>query len=149
MWTYGAGDSIRHNAIAIGGGRFFLVDRPLELVDRLRPGERLKASTTAPAEGKLLALDARTGKVLWKHNKDIYGTLPALSVEHNVLLMAYQVASFRLNSERGWRMTAFSASTGERLWDMRAGYSSRPVINGRTIYAQPVPIRGGGLSQGA
>ena len=35
-WTYRAQHSIRHNAIAIGGGRVYLIDRPLALFDRRR-----------------------------------------------------------------------------------------------------------------
>lgn len=35
-------------------------------------------------------------------------------------------------------MAAFRASDGERLWDVKAQYGqTRPMLNGRTIYAQP------------
>ena len=34
-------------------------------------------------------------------------------------------------------MAAFRASDGKRLWDIAAKYGSRPVLNGRTLYAQP------------
>jgi len=60
----------------------------------------------------------------------------AASEKHNVLLMSYQPTRFRLDSELGGRMTAFSTGDGRRLWDIRADYQSRPIINGQTIYAQ-------------
>ena len=61
----------------------------------------------------------------------------AVSEKHNVLLMAYQDTRFKLISEVGERMAAFRASTGDKLWDVEARYSSRPVLNDTTIYVQP------------
>ncbi|HOZ45601.1 MAG TPA: PQQ-binding-like beta-propeller repeat protein [Candidatus Hydrogenedentes bacterium] len=130
-WRYRAEQSIRNNSIAIGGGRLFLIDRPLALRDRVEKGQ------DPHPLGKLVALDATTGNVVWQETGDIYGTLLALSVEHDALLMSYQATRFRLNSEVGGRMAVFRASTGQRLWDVKAEYASRPVIQDRTIYMQP------------
>jgi len=136
-WQYRAEDSIRHNAIAIGDGRVYLIDRPLALGDRHR---EKRIGTPDPGDehpnGTLLALDAADGHVLWKTG-DAYGTLLALSEEHDVLLMCYQDWRFKLASELGGRMAAFDAATGEVKWDIKAGYSTRPILNGRTIYLQP------------
>jgi hypothetical protein len=136
-WQYRAQDSVRHNAIAIGNGRVHLIDRPLALGDRHLEKRR---GTPDPGDvhpnGTLLALDTADGKVLWRAD-DVYGTLLALSEEHDVLLMCYQDWRFKLASELGGRMTAFDAATGNVKWDIQASYSTRPVINGRTIYLQP------------
>ena len=70
IWTYEATDSIRHNAIAIGNGKVFLIDRPMAMFDR----EKRPQSKEHPT-GKLLALDANTGKQAWADDADIYGTL--------------------------------------------------------------------------
>jgi hypothetical protein len=59
------------------------------------------------------------------------------SEAHDVLLMAYQDTRFKLPSEVGGRMAAFRSADGKRLWDVKAKYGSRPILNGRTIYAQP------------
>jgi outer membrane protein assembly factor BamB len=142
LWVYDACKSIRHNAIAIGKGRIYLIDKSKEIVD-LPDKEWDKHAplprAEAPADAHLLCLDARTGHALWEQDKDIYGTTLAVSSKHNVLLMSYQYSqrSFQLPSEKGDRLTGFRALDGTRLWDTAARYISRPIINDTTIYAQP------------
>jgi len=131
-WTRVASDSFRHNAIAIGGGRVFVIDRPLAFEERRR-----QKLTTPHPHGELLALDAHTGSVAWRTRHEIFGTTLALSVEHDALLVSYQPTAFRLTSELGGRLAVFRASTGERLWAREADYAARPVLVGRTIVAQP------------
>jgi outer membrane protein assembly factor BamB len=139
-WTHDARHSIRHNAIAIGGSRVFLIDRPIADIDRITatPADKDKEHV----KGELLALDAATGKVIWRTGDDIYGTLLTLGVKHDVLLMGYQPTAFRLPSERGGQMTAYKASDGRRLWDQKVNYTTRPLINDRTVYAT-VGVQGG------
>lgn len=131
LWSYVAHHSIRHNAIAIANDRAVLIDRPLAEFDRLKK----HPSATQPT-GTLVALDARTGRTLWKNEDDIYGTMLAISSAHDVVLMSYQPTRFRLDSEVGGRMAAYRLSDGTRLWDIKADYASRPMINDTTIYAQ-------------
>lgn len=133
LWTFDAKNFIRHNAIAVGAGRVYLIDRPLAEADRITalPTDKDKTHAT----GELLALDAATGKVVWRKSEDIYGTLLALGTRHDVLLMAYQPTAFRLPSERGGQMTAYQGKDGKRLWDLKANYSTRPLLNDRTVYA--------------
>jgi outer membrane protein assembly factor BamB len=131
LWNYQAQDSIRHNAIAVAGGKVFLIDRPLALSDREK-----KPKQKTHASGRLLALNARTGEVAWKTDENIYGTMLAAGETQGVLLMSYQPTRFRLDSELGGRMTAYRISDGRPLWDIPARYDSRPLINGDTIYAQ-------------
>ncbi|MCL4204029.1 MAG: PQQ-binding-like beta-propeller repeat protein [Pirellulaceae bacterium] len=131
LWQYQAEHSIRHNAIAVTGGRVLLIDRPLAMFDRQKKPESKEHPT-----GRLLALDARTGRLVWQCDKDIYGTTLAASSEHGVLLMGYQPTRFRLDSEFGGRLAAFRLEDGQRLWDIPAKYESRPLINGDVVYAQ-------------
>lgn len=143
-WQYRPKASIRHNAIAISGRRVFLIDRPVVEADRVtnqrrdgRPAPKL-AYDQVP-RGALLALDASTGKVVWKNEDDIWGTQIAVSAKHDVLLMNYKAVRhsfFELPSEVGGRLAGFDASTGRRLWDQTATYQTRPLINDATIYAQ-------------
>jgi len=150
-WRYTARNSIRHNNIAIADGRVFLIDRPLDVVDTFeyqaakakRRGRKSVAVETPGATGtrsELVALDAETGEILWKTDEDIYGTMLALSVKHDVLLMTQQHTRFKLPSEAGGRMTAFRASDGTRLWDAKSdprGKGSRPILNDDVIYNEP------------
>jgi len=130
-WKFSPVDSIRNNAIAIGGGTVYLIDRPLAEKDTLN-GEKVDH----PA-GRLIALDGKTGEILWERKEDIFGTCLAVSVKHDVLLMSYQHTRFCLPSEPGGRMAAFRAFDGSRLWEIDADYHSRHILNGSTIYAQP------------
>jgi outer membrane protein assembly factor BamB len=153
-WTYSARNSIRHNAIAIGGGRVYLIDRPAAEFDRLgADGGRPKRRGETPDEagygneagvpGTLVALDTRTGEAIWKRTEEIPGTLLALSVEHDILLTARQHTRFELPSEDIPGAAAYRASTGDPLWKTkppsRKGYpySSRPVVNGTRVYFEP------------
>jgi len=129
-WRYVADKSIRHNAIAVSGGRVYLIDR----VKAAETSGRTRLKTPQPP-GTLVALDLASGNVAWRNEKDIYGTMLAVGEDDDVLLMCYQSTRFQLNSEVGGRMTGLRASTGKRLWEIKAKYASRPLIAGRTIYA--------------
>ena len=148
-WSYTAGNSIRHNNIAIGDGRVFLIDRPLDVVDtfayqeakrRRKPLPEKATNAIKDEKAELVCLDANTGQLLWKTDDDVYGTLLALSVKHDILLMTQQHTRFKLPSERGGRVTAFRASDGTLLWNAktdRREKSSRPIINDGIIYNEP------------
>ena len=141
LWRYDAEHSIRNNAIAIGAGRVFLIDRPIAKEDEWNPDRRRRASCPPVTKveqppGQLLALDAATGKIAWKSDQDAFGTMLAYSPQHDALLMAYQSTRFKLPSEVGGRLAVFRGATGEQLWDKAAKYVTRPLINDRTIYAQ-------------
>ncbi len=126
-WTYQPQRSIRNNAIAISQGRVYLIDRAVAEVDHLRypiaplyaeAKRRAAANGTKEADellrlipqppgGRLLALDAETGRTLWKNDEDIFGTQLAVSDKYGVLLMCYQPAhQASLDSELGDRMAA-------------------------------------------
>lgn len=131
IWQYQAEHSIRHNAIAIGGGRLYLIDRPLAMFDRVK-----KPQTKEHPYGELVALDASTGNEVWRQSDDVFGTTLILSEAHDVLLMGYQPTRFKLDSEFGGRLAGYRATSGERLWNVEANYQTRPLINGDTVYAQ-------------
>ena len=131
LWQYDAGDSIRHNAIALAGDRVILIDRPQARFDRLK-----KSTDRDHPMGTLISLDAATGAVQWKNSGAIFGTVLIAVPERNAVIMSYQPTRFRLDSERGGRMAVFRMSDGKRLWDHAARYASRPLVVGDTIYAQ-------------
>jgi len=142
-WVYRARHSLRHNAIVIGGERVYLIDRPLVDQNRIdfkkRRGIKEESPAAAGPPPFLLCLDAATGRTRWQSSEGIYGTTLALSTQHEVLVMGYQYSqrSFQFPSEKGNRLTGLRASDGTRLWDAEGRYISRPLINGRKIFAQP------------
>lgn len=145
LWRYDAKESIRHNAIAIAKGHVYVIDRALAKDDLLSraPARRGGKPTTPPSghpTGRLIKLDARTGKSQWVEEKDIYGTTLAVSEEHEIVLMCYQPTRFKLPSEVGGKMAAFHASDGYRLWDKPVSYNTRPLINGTKIIAFPSKV---------
>ena len=128
LWRYDAEESIRHNAIAIGDGRVFLIDRALALDDLLSraPARRGDPPTEPPvghATGRLVTLDTRTGEQFWDEEDDIFGTTLSFSAGHSVLLMSYQPTRFKLPSEVGGRMAAFHSTDGYRLWETEVNYT--------------------------
>ena len=136
-WSWRPENSLRHNAIAIGGGRVYVIDRDEALGDRKKEKKRgiPDKGATHPA-GTLVALDLASGKVVWQSDEDVYGTVLALSEEHQTLLMCYQNSAFKLASELGGRLAAFDTVTGRRRWDTRATYKTRPIIHGQTVLFQ-------------
>ncbi|NQT85946.1 PQQ-binding-like beta-propeller repeat protein, partial [bacterium] len=140
-WTYAPKHSIRNNTLAIGKGLAYLIDRkPAEMDTILRSAvtQQKRRGEAVPEHplGTLLALDTKTGKVAWKDDKEIFGTVLAVSVKHDALLMSYGKVGFARPSEAGKGMRAYRASTGERLWEANQS-GTRPTMVGRTIYSFP------------
>jgi len=143
-WKYEPKHSIRNNTIAISGNRICLIDRTIALADRItkpKPGGKPRP-LLKPGEhpgGTLIAMDARTGDIMWQDDDDVFGTQVAVSGKHGVLLMYYQAVKhgfFKLPSEIGGRMAAFDVKTGTRLWDKKVSHKTRPLINDDVIYAE-------------
>lgn len=134
-WRFKPRHSIRHNAIAIGGGRVYLIDRAKADADRQ---ERRGEKTPQPHElGTLYCLDAKNGEVLWKSDDDIWGTVLALSVDDDALVMAYQPGSFSLPSEQGNQIAIYQASSGKKMWAAQGlKYKTRPMIIDSKLYVQ-------------
>jgi len=152
LWTFNPEHSIRHNAIAMGSGRVYLIDRAVAVEDdvnfvaaeRRRGGSNRKAANPKEPDkpihplGRLIALDEKTGERIWETDCDIFGTLLAYAAEDDLLWMGYQAAhQASRSSERANQMAVFNAADGTCLWNIQAEYADRPVLNGRTIYAPP------------
>lgn len=140
-WTHKAKDSLLNMAMAVGGGRVYLIDRPYKLTDPKygRP--------CYDVDGELRALDAKDGKVLWKKDQGVFGVVLALSPRHDVLVMAHNGCNkgYKMYAEyRGpskeLKVVAFRASDGEQLWGQKGAYGwyqSPPILVDQTVYLQP------------
>jgi len=137
-WLYEADDLIPHNGIAIGNGRVFLLDRPNSSKEVAKAREAGTPKPVSTSAGAMVALDARTGQLLWRNDKDVFGSLLALSVEHDMLVMGFPIMR-RGNfvSDLFTRLAAHQASDGKRIWHQPVQYHQRPLVIGRTVVVDP------------
>jgi len=111
LWTRPARQEFRHNAIVAGAGKIFCIDglsatKAAYLRRRGHPAG-------APV---LLALDARTGRELWRQEQGIFGTWLAYSEAHDVLLEASARGRDRPMDEAPRGMAVYRGGDGARLW---------------------------------
>lgn len=131
-WRVRAEQLFRHNAIAIGGGKAFCIDRMLDAQISYRRRRGL------PVEGsaRLRALDARTGKEVWSTSERVFGTWLGYSEDHDVLLQGGSKARDRALDEVGKGMVAYRGADGSVLWQNDASYEGPCILLGRSVITQ-------------
>ena len=145
LWSALAKNEFRHNAICIGGGRLYAIDRveaagPSFLqrdANRKAAGE--EASDEIPAGGKsttkpdskaarLLAFDLATGQVAWTCTDNVFGTWLSYSPDYDALVECGRMVRDTLKDE-GHGMRAFQARDRqgpvERPQGLRPGHDPR------------------------
>lgn len=130
LWRVKARHSFLHNAIVAGNGRIYCLDKLTKHAEGLitRRGRDL------PTDYRIIALDARTGQVLWQHEQQVFGTWLGYSAEHDVLLQAGAKASDRLSTEVGEGMTAYEGQTGRVRWqDLKRPYTGPCILHHQLI----------------
>jgi outer membrane protein assembly factor BamB len=127
LWTAVARNGFRHNALCIGGGRLYVIDRPS--ADHLaRLQRRGDASAGKP---RLVALDLHSGREVWASAADVFGTWLSYSDKYDILVESGRVARDALLDEpRGIR--AWQARDGKPLW-YRKDYVGPAMIRGDMI----------------
>ena len=148
LWQHAASNAIHSSAIAVGNGMVYFVDRPTSPFDDYasfqaprgtleqnrinRMAQRLadRMHTTFDAamaelknpHGPLVALDSRTGKVVWQTDaKTGSGDILEVSPDGRALVMI------------GTETIAFNAANGKVLWKTRP--LERPMLVGRQLRA--------------
>lgn len=103
---------------------------------------------------KLVALDAVSGKVLWSRPLNLTdvtlddtivqgrGAAACMAADGVVLVhgtgsLGHPHKEFLAGKFARRALYAFDARTGRVLWGGRKGYRKRPIIVGRTVYAEP------------
>jgi outer membrane protein assembly factor BamB len=124
LWSTASQSGFRHNALCIGNGRVYAIDR--------LAGEQTAAlkrrGETPNVKARLAAYDLRTGKEIWSTDSDVFGTWLSYSVERDVLVETGRMTRDTLSDEpRGMR--AFRGGNGELLWDNK-NYSGPGMIHG-------------------
>jgi outer membrane protein assembly factor BamB len=144
LWEYKAENSIRHNTIAIGNNKMYLIDRPIAEMDYLYARRGI---VVEHKPGILVALNARTGDIQFRKKDNIWGTLLILNEKFDKLIMSYSDTRYKLPSEKGGKIAVFDASNGTKEWEsgtrknLPSDYSSsgysRPVVNDSIIFVEP------------
>ena len=124
-----------------------MIDRAKADFDKIKTQQR-RGQSNIHANGELLALDAKTGKLLFKNTKNIWGTLLMLSEEHKKLVMGYSDTRFNLPSEKSDRISAFSSETGNKIWETETRQNlvgnfpshARPLLNDDKVFIEPETI---------
>ena len=132
-WSRPAAFSFRHNAVVLGGDKLFCIDAlPKPKADFLR-----RRGLAPPSRPTLYGIAARTGKVIWETDKDVFGTWLGYSAEHDILLQAGSRARDRARDEVDRGMVAYRASDGKVLWrDLDRRYSGPCLLHHEAIITQ-------------
>ena len=114
IWTATARSGFRHNAICIGGGRMYCIDR-LSGAQMSRLKRRGETPRFAP---RLVVFDMSSGDEIWSTETDVFGTWLSYSVERDVLVESGRTARDTLSDEpKGMR--AYRGNSGSVLWTDR------------------------------
>ena len=127
LWTATAKSGFRHNAVCIGGGRLYCIDRLSGAqVSRLK-----RRGDSPPHPPRLVVFDLQSGAEIWSTEQDVFGTWLSYSVERDVLIQAGRTARDTLSDEpKGMR--AFRGADGSLLWESKT-YSGPAMIHHDTI----------------
>ncbi len=133
-WEREAQYNFRHNNIAVGAGKLFLIDglsrRKQDALKRF--GVKLDDYTP-----RLVALDVRTGEEIWSTSEDVFGTFLNYSEEHDVLLQAGSASRDRAKDESDTGMVALRGRDGSVLWkDLGRKVAGPCMLHHDTIFTQ-------------
>ncbi len=132
VWTREAKFNFRHNAIAVGDGRVYCLDRMTEtrLAYYRRRGE------TPATDFCLYALDLATGAVIWSSSEQAFGTWLGYQAQAKILVQAGSKNRDRAEDEVGQGLAAFDSATGKLLWSSDVTYGGPPLLYPDTIITQ-------------
>ena len=132
LWEHESKYEFRHNAIALGGGLVFAIDR----MSKEHESYYRRRGQKPNAEASVVAIDIRTGDVVWRFTERVFGTWLGYSEEHDLLLQAGSKGRDRANDEVGKGMVALRGSTGEVIWQNDLEYFGPCVLLGDKLFTQ-------------
>lgn len=171
-WVYPC-KPLPQNSLAIGDDSIFfvspdltpderrqVVDQRQQWIESLPEAQQTKAKNPdkGVCMGRVVALDARTGRVRWQTPVDLTGCggdghaercwtkqeAKLGTMVHNGVLVVFGVyldghhwARFFAGQFDGRRIIALRASDGQVLWSRETGFRVRPLIIGDTLHAEP------------
>ncbi|MEO6789217.1 MAG: PQQ-binding-like beta-propeller repeat protein, partial [Chthoniobacteraceae bacterium] len=131
LWRVKAQHSFLHNGIVAGNGRIYCLDKLTTYAEGLLE----RRGTPLPTDYRIVALDARTGAILWEQKENIFGTWLGFSKQNDILLQAGASAKDRLVSEVGDGMIAYRGGDGHVLWqDLKNKYTGPCILHNDLIF---------------
>ena len=132
LWSVSSNHSFLHNGIIAGDGRIHCLDKlPKSAEDKIK-----RRGSTVPYNYRILTIDCRSGKQLWEHKNDIFGSWLSYSTKHDLVLQAGSSASDRLKDETNQGMTTYRGETGEIVWERKdVRYSGPCILHNELIIA--------------
>ncbi|MHC4737404.1 MAG: outer membrane protein assembly factor BamB family protein [Planctomycetota bacterium] len=131
LWQLDALHGFINNTIVAGNDKIFCLDKLPHYIEKQLIERQIKPKKTY----RLLALDARTGQILWQKNSNLFGAWLGYSDEYDVLLQADRPSGDML-SQPGDRMITYRGRNGALLWDSPIDYRGPCMIHGNTIITQ-------------
>jgi len=131
LWRFDARHGFIHNAIAVGDGKVFCLDKLPPTIETAMG----RAAAETIKTYRMLALDIKTGQTQWENNTNIFGTWLSYSEKSDVLLQAYR-SSRDMLPEPDDRMATCRGEDGTVLWDKPHKYSGPCILHGNTIITQ-------------
>jgi len=129
IWRIEARHGFIHNGIAIGKNKLFCLDKlPPSIEQQMR-----RRGKTPPESYRMLALDIRTGDVLWEKTDTIFGSFLTYSEEHDILVQSTRPSKDMVHGENGERMITYSGNNGKIVWDKKRKYSLFPILHNDKI----------------
>ena len=130
LWSRPARYGFRHNAIALAAGKVFCIDRTTTaaLAHLTRRGY------APPEKPALYALDARTGRVVWKTERDVFGTWLGYSPRHDALVQAGSSSRDRASDEAAAGVVVYRGATGKVIWANRQLKHNGPLMLWRDMF---------------
>ncbi len=132
LWEHEGAYRIRHNSIAVGGGKVFFIDK----MNTAQEGYFKRRGLPYNEKARVVALNLKTGKEVWEDKTSVFGTWLSYSVEHDVVLQAGSKARDRANDEVGQGMTAYQGKTGEIIWKNSKKYEGPCILLGEWVITQ-------------
>lgn len=145
-WARQARYGFRHNAIASGAGRTYVLDHISEEV----LGWLQRRGIAPEAKPEIRALDTRSGETLWTYDEEVFGTWLSYSERHDILVQSGRPGGrSRLPDEPSSAMLALCGTEGAVLWRESRGFRGPLALHetlGR-IMPQNMDIRTGETAQ--
>ena len=124
VWHKQANYNFRHNAIVISKDKLFCIDA-ITVAKHAYLNRRGLVIKENPA---LTAYDLATGEIVWRTEKDVFGTWLGYSAEHDVLLQAGSRNRDRSWDDVGKGVSVLRAADGNLVWkDLNLDYGG-PLI---------------------